>query len=424
MAKFVKQTSDLAEALGNLQDLASEFISLETARRSQLGREKEARQIEAYKYLIAQEDVDIKEHEMAINTVKENLLARGVELEGLSEEYKGINAQDLLTSANEGALEMLQVMYDDARAQKDSFERLNRHSASVKRHIDLFDEAVSMVDPGYAGDKHIVDAEDVAKVGIDFMEQEGVLYTPEMQQRIAELQTESQLERLQTDYYARLAKEAGEKVTAATAGQTEAKIKIETLEPIKKEAQEAVKALTYQPISKMVEQYGVIISRQAEIDSGELTNQSEITAAEEAITSEENRLGAILSPWAYSTEQSAVEARNIQTALTKAVKNGDYYDLINYFKKGNAQYKLWVQEGDQRAGLYKSDVQSMLGIDISNDELIGQLIELNEISARIDIEQATEAVKIGRTLLPDLPTGEEDEEDLLLKQFLEGGLGE
>ena len=76
------------------------------------------------------------------------------------------------------------------------------------------------------------------------------------------------------------------------------------------------------------------------------------------------------------------------------------------------------------ADTYRSDIQSMFGIDIASDDWVSQLIEFNEISARIDIEQATEAVKIGRSLLPEAPIGSENEEDELLKRFLEGSLSD
>ena len=56
MAKFVKQTSDLAQSLNRLQDFAENLISMETNRRIQLGREKEARMVEAYGYMLGNED--------------------------------------------------------------------------------------------------------------------------------------------------------------------------------------------------------------------------------------------------------------------------------------------------------------------------------------------------------------------------------
>ena len=437
MAKFVKQTSDLAEALGNLQDLASEFISLETARRSQLGREKEARQIEAYKYLIAQEDVDIKEHEMAINTVKENLLARGVELEGLSEEYKGINAQDLLTSANEGALEMLQVMYDDARAQKDSFERLNRHSASVKRHIDLLDEAVSMVDPGYAGDKYIVDAEDVVEAAKS-VRKAGGEYEKAEEQYLEFIQTPEQLAIRQTDYYARLAKEAEEKVTAATAEATEDVIALEMLKSTQKETQEAVGAQL--PLFEFRESYGPLISIQTQIMSGvdsvtgKDLGKNEMNDLEIVKAQELRALGTTFYPWITLTDQSVIAAGNLQSAIMSASgvsATGQriiprYDELLNYFKVANFEYKdmLATPGMEKVASNFQAEMLSIFGVDVSSTEWVKNITQMNDWAELVDIEQGNIEGRRAMSVFPQAPVDEEDEEDLLLKQFLEGGLGE
>ena len=98
--KFIQKTPALAEAFDRLENLASEFINAETGRRIQASREKENRQIEAYKYLIELEEKDIAENQLALETVKNNLLDRGVELNNLSDEYKGVNAEELLNAAN------------------------------------------------------------------------------------------------------------------------------------------------------------------------------------------------------------------------------------------------------------------------------------------------------------------------------------
>ena len=415
--RFEYDKPELAKAIDRLGNVAEQLILAKTNRMIQLSREKEARMVDAYNYMLGEEEGEIAELETVLDGIVDNLEARGIEGINLPDQHKTLAFQEILNSAAEGATELTSAKLENSQIHKENLEGKIREAKKLKRHIDMFDDAVSLVDPG---EDKIVDAEDVADAALKWMtanKEEG----PAIMQRLERLQTEGELERLQTDYYARLAREAEEKVTAASAGQMDAKIKIETLEPIKKEAQEAVKAMTYQPISRMVEEYGVIISRQAEIDAGDLKT-NEVTAAEEQIAGEQARLGSILFPWSYSKEQASVEAQNMQTALIKAVKNGDYYDLINYFKKGNAQYKLLTQQGNPLAETYRADIQAMFGIDISSDNWVSQLIELNGISARIDIEQATEAVKIGRSLLPEVPLDEENREDLLLQQFLEGFL--
>ena len=423
MARFVKQKSDVAQALDRIQGFADNLITMETNRRIQLGREKEARVSAAYGYMIGEEEKQVAALEDALDLITTNLRDKGVELTSVKPEFRSIAAEELLTAAGESAMQMGQVRLDGSKDYRDRLEKYKREADQVLRNINLFDDAVSLVDPGVTGKKHVVEAGDVADAALDWMtamEEEG----PEIMQRLKKLQTEGELERLQEDYYARLAKESQEKITASTAGNMDAKIKIETLEPVKKEAQEAVKALTYQPVSKMVEEYGVIISRQADIDADPDMKPTDLADMEDQIAREQARIGSILFPWSYSAAQASVEAQGMQTALTKAVKNGDYYDLVSYFKKGNAQYKLLAQEGNPLADTYRSDIQSMFGIDIASDDWVNQLIEMNEISARIDIEQATEAVKIGRSLLPEAPIGSENEEDELLKRFLEGSLSD
>ena len=423
---MARKQYDVAAALDRLQNFADKYIAAETNRRIQLGREKEARMVGAYGYMLQEEESKISELETALQLIETNLLDRGIELQSVKSENRTVAAEELLTAANEGAMEMVQVRLDGSRDYKERLESRHREAMKVKRHIDLFDDAITLLlDPKHFGKKNIVDALDVAKAAQDFVRANSK-YAPEVEQRLKELQTESQLERLQEDYYARLAKESEEKRVAAVASQTDAAIKIETLEPIKKEAQEAVKAMTYQPISKMVERYGFIISRQSDIEAGvdsrtgkDLTSRN-IEDMKLEITEEEVRIGQYLYPWAPQT-QASFNAQRFQTALTKAIKNGDYYDIINYLKEGNAQYKIMLQQGSPLAELYRTDVQSMFGLDISSDDFVSQLVELNEISGRIDIEQATEAIKIGRTLLPEVPEGDETAEDLLLKEFFEGG---
>ena len=78
MAKFVKQTSDIAVALNRLQGFADNLISSETNRRIQLGREKEARMTEAYQYMLNNENKEITDLELALDSITQNLADRGV----------------------------------------------------------------------------------------------------------------------------------------------------------------------------------------------------------------------------------------------------------------------------------------------------------------------------------------------------------
>ena len=421
MAKFVKQTSDLAMALNRLQGFAENLISFETNRRIQLGREKEARMVDAYQYMLNNENEEIADLELGLDLIEQNLATRGVELKSVKDEYKTIASEELLAAANEGAVELLNVKLEDSRNHRDSLQKKKSTAMQIKRNIDLFDDAMTLADPAHYGDKGIIDAEDVAHAGLEWMEandQEG----PEIMQRLEELQTVGELERLNTDYYAKLARESQAKITASTAATTDATIKIGLLEDVKKETEEGVKAMTYQPISSLVEEYRPAITLQSEISAGEdvLTGQqlntSEVKVKQGELTKQYNRLGVILVPWASSQEQAALEAQSLQGAISKA-GNGNYQEIINYLKKGHAQYILWSQEGNQMGETYKADIQSMLGIDISNNEWVGQLEELWWSVGQADIEQATEALKAGRQFLPEMEDDSPTSIDPLLQEY-------
>ena len=194
------------------------------------------------------------------------------------------------------------------------------------------------------------------------------------------------------------------------------------LEDVKKETVEGVKAMTYQPISSLVEEYRPAITLQSEISAGEdaLTGQdlkpNELQVKQGELTKQYNRLGVILVPWAFSQEQAALEAQNLQGAISKA-GNGNYQEIINYLKKGHAQYILWSQEGNQMGETYKADVQSMLGIDISNKEWVSQLEELWWSAGKAEEVQATEALKVGMQFLPEMEDDSPTGKDGLLEEY-------
>ena len=421
MAKFVKQTSDLAQALNRLQGFAENLISMETNRRIQLGREKEARMVEAYGYMLGNEDQEIADLEASLQSIEQNLQSRGVELKSLSDEHKTISSEELLAAANEGAVELLNARLEDSRSHRESLQKRKTEASAILRNINMFDDAMTLADPAHYGDKGIIDAEDVAHAGLQWMEaneQEG----PEILQRLQALQTESELERLQTDYYARLARESKENVTASTAETTDSSIKIKMLEDVKKETVEGVKAMTYQPISSLVEEFRGAITLAGEIAEGEdaatgqSLNATEVKAKEQAKNAEYTRLGVTLVPWAFSPEQAALEAQSLQSAISKA-GNGNYQEIINYLKKGHSQYILWSQEGNQMSETYRSDIQRMLGIDIASKEWVSQLEELWWSVGQADIEQATEALKAGRQFLPEMEDESSTVKDPLLEEY-------
>ena len=69
------------------------------------------------------------------------------------------------------------------------------------------------------------------------------------------------------------------------------------------------------------------------------------------------------------------------------------------------------------AETYRADIQNMLGIDISNKEWVGQLEELWWAVGQADIEQATEALKVGRQFLPEMEDDSPTSIDPLLQEY-------
>ena len=416
--------TDVGRALDNLRGFAENLVINESNRRIQLSREKEQREIDAYNYLNTIEGNEIARIEGALNQIESNLMAKGIELEALGDQYKSINAEELLNAANTSAAEMLSVQLEQRQNYKEALEIKRRDAQKLLRHIDAFDEYImDNIDPSVSGEKHLVDAKDVADAAINFLEEKdsfNAKHSEEITQRLKDWQTEDALSQLQQGFYSRQFEDQKAKADSLQLTHADAKMKIEALDPLKKEAQEGLVAMTQIPVSKMIEQYGVIITRQSELDNEELDRTSDIAAAEQAIEGEQARLGSILYPWAFSQEQSMVLAQNFQTALSKIAKNNDYSDLINYLKQGSAQYKLWLGQGDPIADTYRSDMQSMFGIDISSDAWLSQLVDLFDVSGKIDIEQAVESLKIAKSILPpDAPVEDEFRSDL--DEFMQGG---
>ena len=409
-----KQT-EISSALDRLQQFAGDLINMETARRIQLGKEKEARVAEAYKYLMSREESKINQHETAIDSLTQNLMDRGIELKSVKDEYKTVASEELLSAANESAISMLDVMLNDAKMQEQSWRSRLRDVQSVARHVDLFDDAMKMVNPAATGDQHKIEAGDVAEVATKFLDTHDK-YAPEIEQRLKELQTEGQLERLQEDYIARLARDVEEKKAIALADKTDSILQLEDLKNVKQQSLEGVKALTDRPLFALNEQFGAIITRQVELQDPDLTT-SAISELETEIGQEQIRLASILFPWDGAKNlQPDVANRNagkVQMALISALKNQNYVPLIEYLKEGQQQYNMMTPG---LAEQYKQDLLSMTGIDISNTEHLRMLIQFNENIYSTDIKEAEIFTKRSEYLLPQVEV-EDEEQDPLLKQF-------
>ena len=421
--EFRREGSAIAESLDKLREFAEGWVMLENQRRIQLGRDKEARIAEAYKYLIEREDEKTSDMELAIDSVSNNLLDKGVQLDSLGKQYKTVDSKVLLEAANTGALEMLNLMLQDSKAQSESYTGYLRDAKSAERKINLFDAAISGADPSDTGKKHVVDKSDVDIAAAKFMDKyEGNM--PEIMQRLETLKQPESLAQLQTEYYDKLTRDVQTRTAEVSSENMESKLKIDSLELPKQESIEAVEALTYQPVSQILEQYGAAITRQSELGEIEDIESKEYIAKQEEVFAEMERLGAILYPWAGETMAGDM-AGKMQVAIVKATRDQNYNDLIQYFQEGNLQYNEMSSSAPELAEFYRNNLSQMFGIDIADDAWVNQLVTLNNLSGRIDVEQALEGMQISNSLLPG-PVEEEVvvEGDPMLASFMSGILDE
>jgi len=291
------------------------------------------------------------------------------------------------------------------------------------------------VDPKATGDPHLVDAEDVAKAAESFTKKY-VEFEEDTKDRLEFLKTETELQRLQEDYYAKKARESQEKLTAAEADFATADIRRGRFEIIKKEALEGVRAKAYPVVGGLIDSFRGPINLGKEILAGEdaLTGKSLTTSdskEKEAQRDQEyKRLGVTLYPWASTVDGAAKAAKTLQSAFIEA-GSGNYQDIINYLKTGYSKYILWMQESDNimagatteeqkkeaanirsRAENYKADVERMLGIEIDDVEWLKNLEELWNASLRADIDQGEEQVKMSLDMFSDPLIDESDYEVL------------
>ena len=418
--------SDVAQALNRLQGMAENFISSVTNRNIQLGREKEARMIDAYNYMVGNEESQIAELETALDAIEQNMLDRGIELKSVKEQYRTMASEELLSAANEGAAEMLQVRLSDSQDYKERLEGRKREASKILRHINLFDDSISVLDPAATGEKHIVEASDVVEAA-DKFKKEYDQYGPEIEQRLTQLQTEGELERLQEDYYAKLARETEQKLTATQSDFATADLRRQRFEIIKKEAAEQTSAMTINPKMAAAKTFSRTVSLEVEIKNqedaatGKALNSSELKAKQEEERLEYRKLGVTFYPWAMSEEQAIGSAQNLRQAFIQA-GNGKYQALINYLKEGYSQYILWSQEDDkdtkQKAQNYKESVKSFLGIDIDNKKWLQSLERSWNATWRADEEQGEEQVKMGMDMFSEPLIDESDYgTDPLLKEY-------
>ena len=349
MAKFVKQTSDLAESLNRLQGFAENLISMETNRRIQLGREKEARMTDAYQYMLENENSEIADLEAGLDLIEQNLATRGVELKSVKDEYKTIASEELLAAANEGAVELLNVKLEDSRGHRDSLQERKSKAMEIKRSIDLFDDALAPADPSLFGDPDLVEAGDIAKA-IENLGIESENFQDEVEDYIKFRQSPEQLAISQEGWLDKLKQEIETGTVTRGAEHSDSIGAIQSLEMPRQQIVETLKMKTQDPAIVLARHFGPMGVLKQQIADEDNTTKKE--ALQTQLQQEYSDLGSILYPqlmnadgeWAEPTpELQAKLAEDLGISLS-LLKEGDPTEFVAYLEHVQSYYNEMKQD--------------------------------------------------------------------------------
>ena len=388
---------DITRALDRLQSTAENLIAFETNRRIQLGREKEARMVQAYQYLLDNENTEIGELETVLDSIALNLKTRGVEFTNLNDEYKTIDGPALFEAANQGAAELVNAKLEDRQNYRDSLQKKKTDAMQIARTIDLYDDALTLIDPAYGeeGDKKIIDAGDVAVAQDKFwntldeeLKQEELGMKGYIKERTEYLQTPEGLEGLRE------------------ANKADHLSAIQAYEIPRQHALDVVKMRTQDPamvLSRHYRSIGVLRAQRAEE-----TVPSKQKVLDEEIQNQYANLGSLLYPqlkdhkgnWVTPTpETSANMAQELSESLLLLQKDADPTEFVAYLENVQLYYdemkKDDSEEGRAVSDRVRSEVLNLLGIDLEaliqfGDEFLTDidliLRAYNEVE-RIDLEQ-------------------------------------
>ena len=402
MAKFVKKVSDVAMALNRIQGFAENFISTQTNRRIQLGREKEARMVDAYRYMLGEEESQIAELESALDAIETNFLDRGIELKSVKPELRTIASEEILNAANEGAMEMVQVRLDDSRDYKSRLENKKREASKILRHINLFDDALSLIDPAYAGDKKLIEADDVAVVydkliaGMDEeLTQELKDTEAYLKQRTEYLQRPEGLEAIRETYKA------------------DHLASIQGLEVPRKHTLDVLKMQTQDPAMVLGSQFSSLGVLEQQL--ADETVPSKKTVLKGEIQDELASIGGNLFPqimdtegnWASPTPETAAKmAQDLRTSLLLLTREGDPTQFVAYLEHVQLYYdrakKDSSEQGRAVSNRIRKETLGLLGIDLEapvqfGEETMSQieliLLQYKELED-IELEQLFSSMQI------------------------------
>jgi len=410
---------DVTKALDALQGIADTLIATQTNRRIQLGREKEARMVDAYQYMLGNEEQEIGELETALDSIKLNLESRGVELKDLGDQYKTISSEELLAAANEGATELINAKLEDSRNYRNSLQEKKSKAMEIKRNIDLVEESLTLIDPKSYGKDHIVEAGDVAKAGGKFIE-EGGKYQEEVKQYMEFRQTPEQLALSGVDWFAHQKQLAEQEVIAGGVEHTGNLAAIESLEVPRQQIAETLKIKTQDPALVLSRHFASMGALKAQISEETVTSKQE--ALKTQLQQEYADLGGILYPalkddkgnWTSPTEEThAGLAEDLGVSLD-LLRQGDPTEFVNYLEHVQSYYDEMKQDqtetGRAVSNRVRQETLSLLGIDLEvpvkfGDEVMSEIeLILSHYKGleRLDLEQSFHGIQILNSVTPNV----------------------
>jgi hypothetical protein len=409
----------VAMALDRLQGFAQNLITMETNRRIQLGREKESRMVDAYNYMLGEEESQISELEVALDTITDNLKNRGVDMLSLKEEQKSINGPDLLLAANEGAMELVNAKLNDATEYKGRLEDRKRKASQILRHIDLFEDALAHVDPAYSGEEHVVEVEDLVAAASDFVG-EGKQFQEEVTQFLEFKSSKEQLGIAQEDYFTRLKTEIEQEVLTSTAGTKSHIGKIQAYEIPRQQIVETLKMKTQDPAMVLGRYFAPMGALKAELEEETSPDkQKKIMVELEGLYA---GLGSMLYPqlmdaegnWATPTDPlSAKMARDLSGSLA-LLNEGDPTEFVAYLDHVQSYYDEMkedqTEQGRAISNRIRGEILTLLGIDMEvpvqfGDQVLSQIeiiLEHYKELGLIELEQSFHGIQARRSIEPNV----------------------
>tara|TARA_Y100000310_G_scaffold137909_1_gene136853 strand:- start:13049 stop:14365 length:1317 start_codon:yes stop_codon:yes gene_type:complete len=412
---------DITKALDRLQSTADNLIAFETSRRIQLGREKEARMVEAYQYLLENENDKIEEIELVLDSINRSLESRGMERIKLGDEQKTINFDAIIAAASESGTAIASAMLEDRKTYRDSLQDKKVEAQSLARHINIYEDALALINPAVAknGLDHVVEAEEVV-AAVKHLEKDNKDFLEETEKYIKFRQTPEQLALSGEDWFAHQKQLAEQDVIAASSTSAGNLSAIERLEIVRQQYLEVLKTRIQDPVMALGRHYAPIGALKAAI--ADETVPSKEKELEAQLLQAHTDLGGMLYPqlmdennkWTTPTDIIHADLADKLSSSLLLVEQGNPTQFISYLEHVQEYYNMMKDDksdtGRAVVNRIRQETIQLLGVDLEALIQFGgkQLSELeiimlaNHEIERIDLEQMFHGMEIDGSIKPNI----------------------